>query len=84
MASWRANDKAHLSTKFQDLQLKQQEVVETNPPKIRLKLFFEGKEEASSHGPSPPFKGRVKVLGLVANGSFLAWWPMEDSWLGGQ
>jgi hypothetical protein len=43
--------------------------------------FSEGEEEESSHDPSPPFKERVKVLGLVANGRrrrrFLAWWPME-------
>jgi len=46
--------------------------------------FSPGEEEESSHDSSPPFQERVKVLGLVANGRFLAWWPMEGSWLGGQ
>jgi hypothetical protein len=54
--------------------------------------FSEGEEEKTSHDPSPPFKERVEVLGLVSNGRrrrrFLAWWPMEGegegSWLGGQ
>jgi hypothetical protein len=54
--------------------------------------FSEEEEEETSHDRSPPFKERVEVLGLVANGRrrrrFLARWSMEGegkgSWLGGQ
>ncbi len=52
-------------------------LVEPNTLHLQLKLFSQGKKEETSHDPSPPFKERVKVLGSVANGRFLAWWPME-------